>query len=190
MVLLIDHYDSFVFNLARSIRELGHGVKVVRQDAISIEEIKAFNPSHIVLSPGPSRPEQTGVSIEVVKRFCGEIPLFGVCLGHQVIGHVFGGEVLRAKQPMHGQASLLYHDAQGLFRSVPSPCWVGRYHSLIVNEVGLSEELKVVARSDEQEVMAFVSQRYRLAGVQFHPESVLTEGGHQLIQNFLDGTFV
>lgn len=190
MVLLIDHYDSFVFNLARSIRELGHDVKVVRQDAISIDEIKRLNPSHIVLSPGPSRPEQTGISIEVVKTFGGDIPLLGVCLGHQVIGHVFGGEVRRAKQPLHGQASLLSHPASGLFKHIPSPCWVGRYHSLIVNEVGLNEALQVVARSDENEVMAFVSPQYRLAGVQFHPESVLTEGGNQLIQNFLDGSFV
>ena len=190
MVLVIDHFDSFVYNLSRYIQELGYPVQVMRQDEVTIEAIDTLQPSHIVLSPGPCSPNEAGVSIEVVKTFNGNIPILGVCLGHQIIGQVMGGKVVRAKRPLHGQGSLLHHGGSGLFLGIPSPCLVGRYHSLIVEDDGLSDTLKVIARSEEGEIMAFVSLKHQLAGVQFHPESVITTHGHQLLANFLHGTLV
>lgn len=190
MILLIDHFDSFVFNLAHYMMALGHEVKVVRQNAITIEAIKQLEISHIVLSPGPCTPKEAGISIETVKTFAGRIPLLGVCLGHQILGHVFGGKITAALKPLHGKASVLHHSGTGLFNGIRSPCRVGRYHSLIVSEEGLSKDIEIIARSEEKEVMAFVSTTWCLAGVQFHPESVLTDDGHQLLQNFLDGTFL
>jgi para-aminobenzoate synthetase component 2 len=190
MVLVIDHFDSFVYNLSRYIHELGYPVQVIRQDKVTIEAIHALQPSHIVLSPGPCSPNEAGISIEVVNTFIGRIPMLGVCLGHQIIGQVMGGNVARAKRPLHGQGCLLHHQGEGLFRGIPSPCLVGRYHSLIVEDAGLSDKLEVVARSEEGEIMAFVSSEHQLAGVQFHPESVITTHGHQMLQNFLHGIFV
>lgn len=184
-VLLIDHYDSFVFNLARYFEQLGASVQVVRQDAISIDAVLAQAPDAIVLSPGPGGPDDTGISCELVRRCQGQIPLLGVCLGHQVIGHILGGRVERAQKPMHGRSSLIHHTQTGLFQGLPTPLTVGRYHSLIVNEAGFPDTVKVTARSMEGEVMAFESSALRLAGVQFHPESILTEGGLLLLKNFL-----
>jgi para-aminobenzoate synthetase component 2 len=185
MVLLIDHFDSFVFNLARYFQELNQTVHVSRQDHIHLDEVERLQPSYIVLSPGPCSPKEAPVSQHIVARYRGKIPILGVCLGHQIIGEVYGGTITRARQPMHGQASLLHHEQRGLFRHVPQPCQVGRYHSLIVSETGLDPCLKILARSEENEIMAFASQTDLIAGVQFHPESILTEGGHQLLENFL-----
>lgn len=190
MVLIIDHFDSFVFNLARYIQELGHEVRVIRQDMLRLETIHEQAPSHILLSPGPCSPTEAGHSLELVQTFQNIIPILGVCLGHQIIAQALGGEVVRAKRPLHGQSSPLHHAGKGLFQGIPSPCQVGRYHSLIVSDNGLPETLQVVARSEENEIMAFVSDTARLAGVQFHPESVLTEYGHCMLQNFLDGVLM
>jgi len=186
-VLLIDNYDSFVHNLARYLRELGQPVEVRRNDAIDLDAIAAARPSHVVISPGPCRPEQAGISLEVVRRFAGEIPLLGVCLGHQCIAQAFGGRVLRADRVMHGKTSAVTHDASGLFNGVPSPFRATRYHSLVAEPGSLPADLEVTARSDDGVIMAIRHRRLPVAGVQFHPEAVLTEHGHRLLQNFLDG---
>ena len=187
-VLLIDNYDSFVHNLARYLRELGQSVEVRRNDAIALDAIAAARPSHIVISPGPCRPEQAGISLEVVRRFAGEIPLLGVCLGHQCIAQAFGGRVLRAERVMHGKTSAVTHEGQGIFRGVPSPFRTTRYHSLVAEPCSLPSELQVTARSDDGVIMAIRHRKLTVAGVQFHPEAVLTEHGHRLLRNFLDGS--
>ena len=187
-VLLIDNYDSFVHNLARYLRELGQPVEVRRNDAIDLDAIAAARPSHVVISPGPCRPEQAGISLEVVRRFAGEIPLLGVCLGHQCIAQAFGGRVLRADRVMHGKTSAVTHDASGLFNGVPSPFRATRYHSLVAEPGSLPADLEVTARSDDGVIMAIQHRRLAVAGVQFHPEAVLTEHGHRLLGNFLDGS--
>ena len=186
-VLLIDNYDSFVHNLARYLRELGQSVEVRRNDAIDLDAIAAARPSHVVISPGPCRPEQAGISLEVVRRFAGEIPLLGVCLGHQCIAQAYGGRVLRAERVMHGKTSAVTHDASGLFNGIPSPFRATRYHSLVAEPGSLPADLEVTARSDDGVIMAIRHRRLPVAGVQFHPEAVLTEHGHRLLQNFLDG---
>jgi para-aminobenzoate synthetase component 2 len=185
MILVIDNYDSFVFNLARYVEELDKKVIIFRNDKITIEEIFKINPTHIIISPGPRGPIEAGISIDVVKKFAGIIPILGVCLGHQVIGHVFGGAVIRAKKPMHGKSSIIEHDSKGIFTGVPSPLKVGRYHSLIVTDKNLSKEIEVTSRSKEGEVMSLASKKLKLVGVQFHPESVLTDYGHLLVNNFI-----
>lgn len=185
MILLIDNYDSFVFNLARYIGLLGYERKVVRNDAISIAEIEELKPSHIIISPGPCAPLQAGISMEVIRVFAGKIPILGVCLGHQAIGQVFGGAIVRAKKPMHGKASRVQHSKDGIFKNIEMPLKVGRYHSLIVSDEGLSADLRVTSRSEEGEIMALEHKNYLVWGVQFHPESILTEYGSQLLANFL-----
>lgn len=185
MILLIDNYDSFVFNLARYVEELGEDVIVVRNNQITIDEIFILKPTHIIISPGPRGPKDAGISIEVVETFCGKIPILGVCLGHQIIGHVFGGEIKKAKKPMHGKSSFIYHDGKGIFNNIKNPLKVGRYHSLIVEETNLMQEIEITSRSDEGEVMSFSNSQLKIFGLQFHPESVLTENGHQLISNFI-----
>lgn len=185
MILVIDNYDSFVFNIARYLRELGAEVVVLRNDAITLAVVEAMAPSGIVISPGPCAPDQAGVSLDVVRGFSGLVPILGVCLGHQCIGQAFGGRVARARRPLHGQATAIGHDGKGLFAGLPSPLRVGRYHSLVVELTG-DEPLLVTARSDEGEVMALAHARHPTFGVQFHPESVLTEGGHALLRNFLE----
>lgn len=187
MILVIDNYDSFVFNLSRYMEELKLEVLVLRNDKINQKKIQQINPSHIVISPGPCTPKEAGSCIDIVTKFAGKIPILGVCLGHQVIGHVFGAEVVKAKKPMHGKASLIEHKGQGIFTDLPTPLKVGRYHSLIVNEIKLSKEMEITSRSEEGEVMSFSSKKLKIAGVQFHPESILTEKGHQLIHNFIMG---
>lgn len=187
MILIIDNYDSFVFNLSRYVEELGGDVLVKRNDKIRIKDIQKLNPSHIILSPGPCGPDEAGLSLEIVKNFAGKIPLLGVCLGHQVIGKAFGADVLKAKKPMHGKASRIFHDGKGIFSGIPTPFNAGRYHSLIVSDINLSNELEITSRSEENEIMSFASKKWKIAGVQFHPESVLTEHGHTLIHNFLLG---
>jgi anthranilate synthase component 2/para-aminobenzoate synthetase component 2 len=184
MILIIDNFDSFVFNLSRYIEELGFAVMVVRNNNLSIAEIRAINPSHILISPGPCGPIDAGISIDVVKQFQGIIPILGVCLGHQVIGHVFGAEIIRAKEPMHGKSSIIEHEGQGVFSGIPSPFTVGRYHSLIVSG-HLDPKITVTSRSTAGEIMSLSSRELKLVGLQFHPESVLTQHGHTLLRNFI-----
>lgn len=190
MIVIIDHFDSFVFNLAHYFMALGQEVVVWRQNQVTLDALKASQMTHLVLSPGPCGPTEAEISIEAVKTFVGHVHILGVCLGHQILGHVFGGLIQKALRPMHGQASLLTHTGKGLFHAMPHPCRVGRYHSLVVTETGLDPMISIVARSEEHEIMAMVSGPLRVAGVQFHPESVLTDQGHQLLKNFLTGAFV
>lgn len=188
MILLIDNYDSFVFNLARYVAELGHDYQVVRNDKITLNEIAALNPSHIILSPGPCSPNEAGISLPLVSAFMSTIPILGVCLGHQAIGQACGGKVVRASTPKHGKSSLVYHNAKGLFEDLPNPLKVARYHSLIVQEEGLPSCLKVTARTEQNEIMAIEHRDHPVFGVQFHPESVLTEHGHAMLRRFLETT--
>jgi anthranilate synthase component 2/para-aminobenzoate synthetase component 2 len=188
MILVIDNYDSFVHNLARYLRELGWATKVVRNDAIDVEEAARLDPSHIVISPGPCTPDEAGVSVALIQQLGRRIPILGVCLGHQCIGQAFGGRVGRAKRPMHGKTCLVRHDGAGVFRGLANPLRVTRYHSLVVEPEGLPAELVVSAHSEEGEIMALYHQRYPIVGVQFHPEAVLTEQGYDLLRNFLDQT--
>jgi anthranilate synthase/phosphoribosyltransferase len=186
MLLLIDNYDSFTYNLAQYLGELGAEVQVVRNDAITLDEIAALAPTHIVISPGPGTPDDAGISLALVERFAPSVPILGVCLGHQAIGQAFGGRVVRAERLMHGKVSPVYHDGRDLFGGLPSPFDATRYHSLIVAEP-LPDCLEVSARTPEGEVMGLRHRAYPTAGVQFHPESILTEHGHQLLKNFLGG---
>lgn len=186
MILLIDNYDSFVFNLARYFRELGQEVLVVRNDQISVSEVAAMRPAAIVLSPGPCTPTEAGISLEVVKQLGPQIPMLGVCLGHQTIATALGGEVVRAAEPVHGRTSLVEHEAKRLFAGLPNPLTATRYHSLIVSEATLPSCLRPTARTRDGILMAFEHTSWPTFGVQFHPESVLTAGGHRLLQNFLD----
>ena len=187
MILLIDNYDSFVWNLARYVSELGMKRLVMRNDAVDLAGIETLAPTHIILSPGPCGPLEAGISNAVIERFGPRVPILGVCLGHQCIGHAYGGIVDRARRPMHGKTSLVTHDASGLFAGLPNPLRVTRYHSLIVRDARLPDCLEVTARSEEGEIMALRHREYPVAGVQFHPEAVLTQEGHRLLRNFLDG---
>ncbi len=187
MVLLIDNYDSFTYNLAQYLGELGARVEVRRNDAVTVEEIASLRPARIVISPGPGRPEDAGISVEVVTRFGPHLPILGVCLGHQAIGLALGGRIVRAPRPMHGKTSLVEHDGQGLFAGIETPCAVGRYHSLVVADDGWPDALVVTARVvDEGTVMALRHHDWPVHGVQFHPESVLTRDGRRLLTNFLE----
>ncbi len=187
MILLIDNYDSFVYNLARYIGELGHARCVKRNDEITLTEIEALKPTHIIISPGPCAPEQAGISLAVIQRFAATIPMLGVCLGHQAIGQAFGATITRAQQPAHGKASLITHTGKNLFAGLAQPLRVGRYHSLIIAREAFPEQiLKVTAVCSAGEIMAVQHADYPVFGVQFHPESVLTEHGHALLKNFLD----
>jgi para-aminobenzoate synthetase component 2 len=185
MILLIDNYDSFVHNLARYIGQLGYSRRVVRNDEVTISDIQAINPTHIILSPGPCTPNEAGITLDVIDHFYQSIPILGICLGHQAIGQFFKGVVERAKQPMHGKSSQIKHDGQGIFSYLKSPLTVGRYHSLIVNPKTLIPEVEVIATSEIGEVMALKHSRYPTIGLQFHPESVLSDGGYDLLANFL-----
>ncbi|HZH81188.1 MAG TPA: aminodeoxychorismate/anthranilate synthase component II [Gemmatimonadales bacterium] len=187
MILLIDNYDSFVYNLARYVRELGDETEVRRHDAITIDDIDALRPSHIIISPGPCTPGEAGISTEVVRRFGPTIPILGVCLGHQCIGAAYGAGIVRAARPMHGKASRIHHDGRGLFAGLPNPFLAGRYHSLVVAREGLPAELRVTASAPDGEIMAVEHVRHPVLGVQFHPESVLTEYGYVLLDRFLHG---
>jgi len=187
MILVVDNYDSFVFNVVRYLMELGETVRVARNDAIDVAGIRALAPDALVLSPGPCTPAEAGVSLPAIEALSGRVPILGVCLGHQAIGAAFGGEVLRAREPLHGQATPITHAGARLFRDLPSPMQVGRYHSLIVAErPGMGEHLTVDAVSGEGEVMALSHREHPTYGIQFHPESVLTEHGHALFGNFLE----
>lgn len=188
MIVLIDNYDSFVYNLARYVGELGYARQVLRHDAITLSALRALKPSHIIISPGPGTPQDAGISLAVIEEFASDVPILGVCLGHQAIGEAFGGRVVRAQYPMHGKSSQVSHDGKGIFSGVPNPLIVGRYHSLIVDPQSVPESLKITAWSAEGEIMALEHRTLRVYGVQFHPESVLTECGYNLLQNFLEGS--
>lgn len=185
MILLIDNYDSFVFNLARYVAELGHPYRVVRNDQITLEDIALMNPSHIILSPGPCSPNEAGICLSLISEFLTKFPILGVCLGHQAIGQACGGKVVRADTPKHGKSSSIHHDGKGVFQDLPNPFKVARYHSLIVEEASLPDCLRITARTAQNEIMAIAHQIYPVFGVQFHPESVLTEHGHAMLTNFL-----
>ena len=185
MILLIDNYDSFTFNLAQYLGELGAPPVVRRNDEISLDDIGSLKPSHIVISPGPGRPEDAGITVDTIRRFGPSTPVLGVCLGHQGIGIAFGGEVVRAPRLMHGKVSSITHDGRGIFRGVSQPFVAGRYHSLIVADP-LPDELEASARTDEGTLMGVRHRQFPIHGVQFHPESVLTGEGKQVLRNFLE----
>jgi anthranilate synthase/aminodeoxychorismate synthase-like glutamine amidotransferase len=185
VILLIDNYDSFVHNLARYFQRLGHETRLVRNDAITAEQALAMQPAAIVLSPGPCTPREAGCSLEIVRQAADRVPLLGVCLGHQAIGEALGGRVVRAPEPMHGRASLIQHSGEGIFTGLSSPLRVGRYHSLVVEAESLPSELEVTAKSADGAVMGFAHRARPVFGVQFHPESVLTESGFAMLANFL-----
>jgi anthranilate synthase/aminodeoxychorismate synthase-like glutamine amidotransferase len=185
VILLIDNYDSFVHNLARYVRELGETTTVRRNDAVTLDEIAAMAPSHIIVSPGPCTPREAGISNEVIRRLGERIPILGVCLGHQCLGAAMGGQVVPAGRPRHGKTSPIHHTGEGIFAGLPSPFPATRYHSLLVSPEGLPPALEIVATTPEGEIMALRHRERPLWGVQFHPESVLTEHGHDLLRNFL-----
>ncbi len=185
MILLIDNYDSFVFNLARYFERLGVETVVVRNDAVDAAGVRQLRPAAVVLSPGPCTPDEAGNSLAIVRELHAEVPMLGVCLGHQTIAAALGGQVVRAATPMHGRASLISHHGTGLFNGVPSPFTVGRYHSLVAPETELPAELRVTAWTEEGTVMALEHERHPVYGVQFHPESILTEHGYAILANFL-----
>jgi len=186
MLVMIDNYDSFTYNLVQYFGELGAEIRVFRNDEVTLDEIRALKPTHIVISPGPGNPDDGGISNEVLREFGPTTPILGVCLGHQCIGQVYGGNVSRAPRLMHGKTSSVYHNGKGLFDGVPSPFKATRYHSLIVEEP-LPEVLQVTAFTRDGEVMGLRHKQYPTVGVQFHPESILTEHGKRILQNFLDG---
>lgn len=185
MILVIDNYDSFVHNLARHFERLGQETLVVRNDALTLDQIERLAPRAIVISPGPCTPDEAGCSVEVVRSFWRRVPILGVCLGHQVIGAAFGAAIVRAPTPMHGRSSLVRHDGGGMFLGAPQPLTVGRYHSLVVDRRTLPDEFLVQAETDDGVIMAMRHRQRPLFGVQFHPESILTQSGYLLLYNFL-----
>lgn len=184
-LLMIDNYDSFTWNLVQYLGELGEDVRTVRNDAISLDDVAALAPARIVISPGPCTPNEAGISLALIERFAGRIPILGVCLGHQAIGAAFGGRVVRARQVMHGKTSPIRHDGAGVFRGLPDPFTAIRYHSLAIERETLPDCLEVTAWTDDGEIMGLRHRELRVEGVQFHPESILTGHGHALLANFL-----
>jgi anthranilate synthase/aminodeoxychorismate synthase-like glutamine amidotransferase len=182
---MIDNYDSFTYNLVQYLGALGAQIKVFRNDKITIVKIKRLNPKRIVISPGPGRPEHAGISCQVIKEFAGRIPILGVCLGHQCIGYVYGAKIVQAKQLMHGKTSLIYHNKKDIFKDIPNPFEATRYHSLIVEKKSLPGCLEIIAQTKEEEIMGLRHKQYALWGVQFHPESILTKYGKDILNNFL-----
>ena len=185
MLLMVDNYDSFTYNLVQYLGELGEDVKVIRNDEKSVAEIGAMAPARIVLSPGPCTPNEAGVSLELIDRFKGRVPILGVCLGHQAIGQAFGGKVIHAKTLMHGKVSRIHHSGAGVFRGLPTPYDATRYHSLAIERASCPPELEVTAWTEDGEIMGVRHRGLAVEGVQFHPESILTEHGHALLKNFL-----
>lgn len=185
MLVMIDNYDSFTYNLVQYLGELGQVIKVYRNDQVTVDEIEAQDPERIVISPGPCTPLEAGISNEILRRFAGRMPILGVCLGHQCIGHVFGGEVVRAPRLMHGKTSMIHHDGKTIFQGLPNPFEATRYHSLIIKRETLPDCLEITAETDQQEIMGVRHKRHAIEGVQFHPESILTERGKDLLRNFL-----
>ncbi|MGL6047456.1 MAG: aminodeoxychorismate/anthranilate synthase component II [Vogesella sp.] len=185
MLLMIDNYDSFTYNLVQYFGELGQEVKVFRNDEITLAEIEALNPQYLVLSPGPCTPNEAGISVPAIHHFAGKLPIMGVCLGHQSIGQAFGGKIIHAKQLMHGKVSPVSHHNVGMFRDLPNPVTCTRYHSLVIERETLPDCLEITAWTDDGEIMGVRHKTLPIEGVQFHPESILTEHGHQMLQNFL-----
>jgi anthranilate synthase component 2 len=185
MLLMLDNYDSFTWNLVQYLGELGASVKVLRNDAITLDEVEAMQPERIVISPGPCTPNEAGISVPLIRRFAGKIPLLGVCLGHQAIGQAFGGRVIRAERVMHGKMSSIVHDGRGVFRNIPSPFRATRYHSLAIERASLPPALDVTATAEDGEIMGVRHREFDVEGVQFHPEAILTEHGKALLANFL-----
>ena len=190
MILMIDNYDSFTYNLVQYLGELGADVRVFRNDAINLDQIAALRPDGIVISPGPCTPNEAGVSVPLIRRFAGEVPILGVCLGHQAIGQAFGGRIVRASRVMHGKLSSITHDGEGIFAGLPSPFEATRYHSLAIERETLPAALVVTARAEDDEIMGVRHRDYPIEGVQFHPEAILTEHGRRLLDNFLQTTRV
>jgi para-aminobenzoate synthetase component 2 len=185
MILMIDNYDSFTYNLVQYMGELGADIEVRRNDEITVDEIEALKPEKIVVSPGPCTPDKAGVSVDVVKRFAGKIPILGVCLGHQSVGAAFGGEIIKAGRLMHGKTSMIHHDGKTLFKNLPNPFEATRYHSLVLNRKNLPDCFEISAESDDKEIMGIRHKELLVEGVQFHPESILTVNGKELLGNFL-----
>lgn len=188
MILMIDNYDSFTYNLVQYLSELGEKLTVYRNDKIRLEEIQALKPSHIAISPGPGRPREAGISKQVIEKFSGKIPILGVCLGHQCIAEVFGGKIVAASKLMHGKTSMIYHRARGIFKGIPTPFEATRYHSLIVEKKSLPRVLQITAWTKQNEIMALKHKKMPVWGVQFHPESILTRDGKRLLKNFIEGS--
>ncbi len=186
MILMIDNYDSFTYNLVQSLESLGKKIMVYRNDQIGIKDIEKLNPSCIVISPGPGTPSRAGISIGIIRHFATRIPILGVCLGHQVIAEAFGGRIIRAPRIMHGKTSLIYHDGKSIYYGIPNPFEAVRYHSLIVDRASLSDELEVTAWTDMDEIMGIRHKEYPVEGVQFHPESIMTKKGNDILRNFVE----
>ncbi len=185
MVLMIDNYDSFTYNLVQYLGELGEVIKVYRNDKITIPLIKKYKPAKIVISPGPGRPEDAGISCAVIREFAGKVPILGVCLGHQSIGYVYGGRIVGARKLMHGKTSFIHHSGKGIFKGIPNPFEATRYHSLVVQKKSLPSCLEITAWTKEGEVMGLAHRKFPVWGVQFHPESILTKAGKDILANFL-----
>ena len=188
MLLMIDNYDSFTYNLVQYFGELGEDVRVYRNDAITLKEIAAMQPDHLVISPGPCSPKEAGISVAVIQEFAGNIPILGVCLGHQSIGYAFGGEIVHAKTMMHGKLSPIHHADIGVFKGLPNPLTATRYHSLAIRRETLPDCLDITAWTEDGEIMGVRHKTLAVEGVQFHPESILTECGHEMLKNFIDQT--
>ncbi len=193
MILMIDNYDSFTYNVVQYLGELGADIKVVRNDEITVDEVETLAPEKIVISPGPCTPNEAGISVAVIERFAGKIPLLGICLGHQSIGQAFGGDIVRARQVMHGKTSPIYHADKGVFRGLSNPYQATRYHSLVIDKNTLPDCLEITAWTQTEdgeldEIMGVRHKTLDVEGVQFHPESILTDHGHDLLRNFLEGT--
>ena len=186
MLLMIDNYDSFTYNLVQYLGELGEEVKVVRNDEMGVDEVERLAPQRIVVSPGPCTPNEAGVSLELIRRFAGRVPILGVCLGHQAIGQAFGGKIVHAKTLMHGKVSQIHHRGTGVFRGLPTPYEATRYHSLAIERASCPAELEVTAWTEDGEIMGVRHRSLPVEGVQFHPESILTQHGHALLRNFLE----
>lgn len=186
MIVVIDNYDSFVYNIVQYLGEFTEKIKVYRNDEITVEKIKSIKPERIVISPGPGRPENAGISNDVIREFKGKVPILGVCLGHQCIGYVFGCKIVNAKKLMHGKTSLIRHNGKGIYKNIKNPFLATRYHSLVIDKDSVSDELEIDAWSDDNEIMGIRHKKYKIFGVQFHPESILTEEGKKLLKNFLE----
>lgn len=185
MILMIDNYDSFVYNLVQYLRQMDEQVIVYRNDKITPEQVEHLNPTHIIISPGPCTPDEAGVSMDLIRSFAGQMPIMGVCLGHQAIGQVFGGKVVRANRPVHGKTSIIRHDGCSVYVGLPELLTVGRYHSLIVDPESIPDCLEVTSCTPEGEIMGLRHRKHKVEGVQFHPESILTEHGKEMLANFL-----
>lgn len=185
MILMVDNYDSFTYNLVQYCGELGADLKVYRNDSLTIAQIHKMAPEKIIISPGPGGPESAGLSVEIIKTFAGKLPVLGVCLGHQCMGYAFGGKIIRAKNIMHGKTSMIHHENKGIFQGLPNPFEATRYHSLLVEKKSLPDCFEILALADKDEIMGMRHKEYSLWGVQFHPESILTKDGMKLLDNFL-----